>query len=117
MSTHDRLRDIVDHRLRQVLVVGGRSVHGAPYLQVHKQPAVACKSYVNVSILDRVLVTTDARVGALASSPATSETIWDAARAQYNITAGGLNVSGSPAFDLWSPADALFFRDDSYLKV
>ena len=58
---------------------------------------------------------TYARVGALAASPDAAGRIWDAARAQYNITAFGVNASGSPAFRLWSPGDSLFYRDDSYL--
>ena len=58
---------------------------------------------------------TYARAGALAASPDAAARIWDAARAQYDITAFGVNASDSPAFRLWSPGESLFYRDDSYL--
>jgi hypothetical protein len=57
---------------------------------------------------------TYARVGAIAGGEA-AERIWDAARAQYNITAYGLNSTGADAFNLWSPDDGLFYRDDSFI--
>jgi rhamnogalacturonyl hydrolase YesR len=56
-----------------------------------------------------------ARMGSLAATPADAERIWAAGRAQYNVTAFGVNSTGAPAFGLWSPEESLFYRDDSYL--
>ena len=55
-----------------------------------------------------------ARVGAIVGGDA-AERIWDAARAQYNITVAGISASGANAFNLWSEQDSLFFRDDSFI--
>ena len=55
-----------------------------------------------------------ARVGAIVGGDA-AERIWDAARAQYNITVAGIGASGANAFNLWSEQDSLFFRDDSFI--
>ena len=54
------------------------------------------------------------RVGVFAGG-ASAERIWDAARAQYDITAFGTNVSGANAFNLWSPEESMFYRDDSFI--
>ena len=61
---------------------------------------------------------TVARAGALAHSQGDTKRatmIWDYARAQYDITAFGTNATGAPAFNLWSPADSLFWRDVSFI--
>jgi rhamnogalacturonyl hydrolase YesR len=55
-----------------------------------------------------------ARMGTLVGADS-AERIWDYARAQYNISAYGTNASGGNAFNLWSPQDSLFYRDDSYI--
>eukprot|EP01043_Picozoa_sp_COSAG02_P058548 COSAG02_NODE_7305_length_3073_cov_11.716543_2_plen_226_part_00 len=38
-----------------------------------------------------------------------------AVRSRYNITAFGVNASGGGAFNLWSPEESLFYRDDSFV--
>ncbi len=39
----------------------------------------------------------------------------NAVRSRYNITAFGINASGGDAFNLWSPENSLFYRDDSFV--
>ena len=54
------------------------------------------------------------RQGAIVGGDA-AERIWDAARAQYNVTVAGIDASGANAFNLWSAEESLFFRDDSFI--
>jgi len=58
-----------------------------------------------------------AKVAALTHEvdPAGADDVWRAARAQYNTTAYGTNTSGADAFNLWSDADSMFYRDDSFI--